>query len=332
MSVTTSQQTCLSRKDLLERLCALASQGCLPQMLLLYGNKGIGKYKMIQKIIQHTLPASSTQAVHMNDTIQDQWPDVWQAPLDEDTLKRENADALRQHLRLQPARGPYRIVIIKDVERFSIAAINVLLKTFEEPPAKAIILLTSSRKDALPHTLLSRLISCYVPPLDTLSFCKALNHELAQSKTLSKTSLSNEECCKLASLCGGSVGEALFFIEHKELFFTLKDMFLAHNIHSALHSAHLANELAKRAKITTAPLLQAIEMSLNMLYRQKTKDSNHHPQTSNKLANQTQAQIHTIHHRRQLLTRYHKALKHKPVALNNHMILNALLSPTPSQS
>ncbi len=52
--------------------------------------------------------------------------------------------------------GRYQIAMISDAERMTIAAANALLKTLEEPPADAMLLLISEQASLLPATVRSR--------------------------------------------------------------------------------------------------------------------------------------------------------------------------------
>ncbi|MDR3324990.1 MAG: DNA polymerase III [Spirochaetaceae bacterium] len=59
-------------------------------------------------------------------------------------------------LRLTPG-GKRKVLIIENAEKMNDSARNSLLKILEEPPERASIILTSSKPDALPPTVLSRL-------------------------------------------------------------------------------------------------------------------------------------------------------------------------------
>ncbi|MBN4050634.1 DNA polymerase III subunit delta' [Gammaproteobacteria bacterium AH-315-M22] len=65
--------------------------------------------------------------------------------------------------------GRYQIAMISDAERMTIAAANALLKTLEEPPAGAILLLISEQASLLPATIRSRCqtLRFIVPAPDT---------------------------------------------------------------------------------------------------------------------------------------------------------------------
>lgn len=63
---------------------------------------------------------------------------------------------------IKPYSSPYKIYIINEAEKMSIQAQNALLKTIEEPPAYAVILLLTTNASAFLPTILSRCITLSV--------------------------------------------------------------------------------------------------------------------------------------------------------------------------
>lgn len=57
----------------------------------------------------------------------------------------------------------YKLAVIYDADRLHIAAANALLKTLEEPPAKSVFLLLSTRPHEIPSTVKSRCIQYQIP-------------------------------------------------------------------------------------------------------------------------------------------------------------------------
>ncbi len=55
-----------------------------------------------------------------------------------------------------PVEGERTVLIVRDLERFSLPALNALLKTLEEPPAGAAIILVAEGTELLPETIVSR--------------------------------------------------------------------------------------------------------------------------------------------------------------------------------
>jgi DNA polymerase-3 subunit delta' len=72
------------------------------------------------------------------------------------SIRIEHIRAVQRQLGYKPYTSPRTVVIIDGCERLTSPAANALLKTLEEPPATALLLLLTSQKDALPLTILSR--------------------------------------------------------------------------------------------------------------------------------------------------------------------------------
>ncbi len=109
-----------------------------------------------------------------------------------DTIK-----TLQKSLYLSPLRGEQKAVIIHDAELLTAEAQNALLKILEEPPPQTTIFLTTSSKEALLPTVLSR---CLIIEIGTGK--NALSEE--EEKTFSQF---------LASLTSFRLSDALEYAE-----------------------------------------------------------------------------------------------------------------------
>lgn len=63
---------------------------------------------------------------------------------------------LKESIQTAPAVGPYKIYIIDEAHQLTAAAFNALLKTLEEPPRHAAIILATTEYEKLPPTITSR--------------------------------------------------------------------------------------------------------------------------------------------------------------------------------
>lgn len=63
---------------------------------------------------------------------------------------------LREHVRVTPARGSYKIYVIDEAHQLTEAAFNALLKTLEEPPQHAVFILATTELEKIPQTIVSR--------------------------------------------------------------------------------------------------------------------------------------------------------------------------------
>lgn len=100
----------------------------------------------------------------------DKYPDVsvvgleWQARLEggsvstgaSATLKIDSIRAIQLEISRAPIESPWRVFIVEDAATMQPAAANAFLKTLEEPPARAVIILISDSDRALLPTIVSR--------------------------------------------------------------------------------------------------------------------------------------------------------------------------------
>jgi DNA polymerase-3 subunit delta' len=97
----------------------------------------------------------------------------------------------------RPFEGRRRIFIIDPAERMNREAANALLKTLEEPPSGAVLILITSQPDALPATIRSRCQAIRFTPLPREELAALLARQ------------GRPEAERLAALADGSVGRAL---------------------------------------------------------------------------------------------------------------------------
>jgi len=128
------------------------------------------------------------------------WLDVRES---REQVSVEETRPLQDALYLKPAEGPYKVAIIRQADRLSIAAANSLLKTLEEPPPGALLILLVVAPEALPATVRSRgqVVRFYPLPLDVVK------------KMLIGRGMGKEEAHYLALISQGSPGRALEIAE-----------------------------------------------------------------------------------------------------------------------
>lgn len=103
-------------------------------------------------------------------------------------------------LQLRPVQAERRVCLIPDAERMETGSANAFLKTLEEPPGGALLLLTTSARDRLLPTIVSRCRRIRVCPLPEA----VLTDELAK-----RDAGAHAEAAALAVLAEGSLGTAL---------------------------------------------------------------------------------------------------------------------------
>ena len=133
-----------------------------------------------------------------------------------DEIRRMRAD-----LQIKPYAGPHKIYIIPDAEKLTIPAQNALLKTLEEPPEYAVILLIADGTSAFLPTILSRCVILQTRAVEEAQIAGFLRRQ---------KSLPPDQAAVIARFAGGNPGKALLLVDDKE-FLELRDRtvdFLAH--------------------------------------------------------------------------------------------------------
>lgn len=114
---------------------------------------------------------------------------------------------LERILSLSPYTGRRRIAIVDAADTMQTDAANAFLKTLEEPPAGAVIILLAEREERLPETVLSR--------------CQKLNFRRLDRDSIEAALVARGvpagDAAKAASLANGRLGWAIQAIEEPEL-------------------------------------------------------------------------------------------------------------------
>ena len=78
-----------------------------------------------------------------------------------DDVRRQINDTIQ----VKPYRGGYKLYIVDEAEKMTVQAQNALLKTIEEPPVYAVILLLTANGEVFLPTILSRCVKMALKPL-----------------------------------------------------------------------------------------------------------------------------------------------------------------------
>jgi DNA polymerase III subunit delta' len=104
-------------------------------------------------------------------------------------------------LRLTPAEGGWRVVIVDGADTLNPSSANALLKILEEPPKRAVLLLLSDNPGRLLATIRSRCRRLALRPLPADAVASMLVRQHPE--------LAAADAATLARLAGGSIGRAL---------------------------------------------------------------------------------------------------------------------------
>lgn len=113
-------------------------------------------------------------------------------------LKVSEIRAAEQRLRLRPLEGSRKVLVLERAHTMTPEAQNALLKTLEEPPGDATLILTTSRPNVLLPTVRSRCQRVPFAPMDTEAVVSLLRED----------GLGADEAQVVAALAHGSVGRA----------------------------------------------------------------------------------------------------------------------------
>jgi DNA polymerase-3 subunit delta' len=123
-------------------------------------------------------------------------------------LKIEEIRSVSQRLSLKPYEARYRIAILRDFDHARGQAQDALLKTLEEPPPQALLILLAPSSEVLLPTITSR--SQMIP-------LRPIAADEVKDILIEHKGASPEQADLLAGLCGGRVGWAIRALEDPEL-------------------------------------------------------------------------------------------------------------------
>ena len=84
---------------------------------------------------------------------------------------------IKDSIFIKPYESPFKIYIISEAEKMRSEAQNALLKTLEEPPEYAVIILLCSSKEMMLDTILSRCVNLELRPVESTKIKKYLMEE-----------------------------------------------------------------------------------------------------------------------------------------------------------
>jgi DNA polymerase-3 subunit delta' len=174
---------------------------------LFSGPAGVGKMQVAMAFAHSLIALADEQAgVYFNEKMH---PDLLIIEKMENRsliAKEQISRQLEPWLALKPYRAQHRVAIIRDAHLMSLEAANALLKTLEEPPAYALIILICDDGNIL-ETIISRCQSVRFFPVaekDLVEFLQARGFD-------------REKASRAARLGQGSVAGALRFVEEEGL-------------------------------------------------------------------------------------------------------------------
>lgn len=142
-------------------------------------------------------------------------PDVRFITHEKASLSVEDIRAqLVNDITIKPYSSAYKVYIIPDANKMTEQAQNALLKTIEEPPSYAVIILITENCNTLLETVRSRCIILNTAPLDHNSITEYLIKNLQMEP---------ERAQIAAKFCQGNVGKAVHFASSEDFHETKQD-------------------------------------------------------------------------------------------------------------
>ena len=152
------------------------------------GIDGIGKNKFAQEFAKVLLDVENISSS----------PDYINIKPDGNSIKIAQVRNLQEDIIVKPHKN-YKIYVINKAEKMTVEAQNAILKTLEEPPQYAIMILITNNKEALLDTIKSRCETIKFLPIPILIL----------TKYLTKTGIEENRAKLLATFSRGSIEKAL---------------------------------------------------------------------------------------------------------------------------
>lgn len=197
----------LGNENSLEHFRKAMEHGKISHAYIVNGEKGMGK-KSLAKAFAMTLLCqeggkepcmkchSCIQALTNNN------PDIIYVKHEKPNLI--SVDEIRTQLvndvDLKPYSYKYKIYIVEDAQFMNVQAQNAMLKTIEEPPEYAIIMLLTTNMELMLQTVLSRCVTLNMQPL---------KHEVIKDYLMKKEKVVDYQAEIAASYAGGNLGKAI---------------------------------------------------------------------------------------------------------------------------
>ncbi len=221
---------------------------------LLTGPEGIGKATLAYRFARRLLAGPQASTTGANDpaspvfrrvaacthadllTIEREWDDKRKRLRSEIVV--DSARSIAEFLRLTPAEGGWRLVVVDGAEYLNRNAANALLKVLEEPPPRAVLLLVCASPGRLLPTIRSRCRRLRLGELGPTDMDRVLAYCLPD--------MASAERAALAAL-SGAPGRALALAEEQgiEVAALVADVLGAAPNMSLLRSYEVADKLAR---------------------------------------------------------------------------------------
>ncbi len=207
-------QDIIGQQALKNHLQTAIRTGKTSHAYIIGGEKGSGKKMLAEAFAatllceEHTEDACGTchsckQAVNHNQ------PDI--IYVSHENPNQISVDDVRQQINndivIRPYSSSHKVYIVDEAEKMNIAAQNALLKTIEEPPEYAVILLLTTNIDAFLPTILSRCITLEMKPVPD---------ELVKKYLMQTQGIPDYQADMSVNFAQGNLGKAVLLCRSEE--------------------------------------------------------------------------------------------------------------------
>ena len=162
----------LGHEEVIRHLQNAVAMDQVSHSYIFAGEKGSGK-KLLAKLFAMTLQCEKhgkepcLQCGSCKKAMNRNHPDIiYVSHLKPNSIGIEDIrEQLIADVEIKPYTGPYKIYIVDEAEKMTVQAQNALLKTIEEPPAYAVILLLANNNTSLLPTITSRCVTLNFKPV-----------------------------------------------------------------------------------------------------------------------------------------------------------------------
>ncbi len=178
-------QNIIGQEQIKEHLQNAIATGKVSHAYILNGEKSSGK-EFIAKVFAQTLQCEKGGTEPCNEcrsckqTVSKNQPDIIYVSHEKpNTISVDDIRAqVNNDVAIKPYSSKYKVYIINEAEKMTPQAQNAILKTLEEPPAYAVIMLLVSNVNTLLPTILSRCVVLNMKPVRDEQVKKFLMQEL----------------------------------------------------------------------------------------------------------------------------------------------------------
>jgi len=203
-------ETITGNRKIAQELQNYVKQNKASHSYLFYGQEGIGKKLFAQEFARMLLCQNPQETTPCNSCIKYQsgnHPDFAIIEADGKSVKIEQIRNIQEQIAQKPIQSRKKIYIIDDSDKMTKEAQNCLLKTLEEPPEYATLILIASNESKLLATIKSR---CTKIAFQNISQTEMLAY--LKEKGIQET---NQNLLKLYN---GSIGKAIRLQEKRNLY------------------------------------------------------------------------------------------------------------------